>query len=70
MKYAESITDLIGGTPVVKLNRVAPEGGAELFAKLALSACRLCGHLVLNAVHHLLLNVGTHGHRILHDLLK
>jgi cysteine synthase A len=34
MKYAESITDLIGGTPVVKLQRVAPEGGAELFAKL------------------------------------
>ncbi len=34
MKYAESITDLIGNTPVVKLQRVAPEGGAELFAKM------------------------------------
>jgi cysteine synthase A len=34
MKFAESITDLIGGTPVVKLSRVAPEGGAELYAKL------------------------------------
>jgi len=34
MTYAQSITELIGGTPVVKLRRVAPAGGAELFAKL------------------------------------
>ena len=34
---AQSPLDLIGGTPVVRLQRVAPAGGAEVWAKLELS---------------------------------
>lgn len=34
MKYHESITELIGCTPIVRLNSVAPSGGANLFVKL------------------------------------
>jgi cysteine synthase A len=33
-KLVQSITDLIGGTPLVKLNRVVPEGSAEIYVKL------------------------------------
>ncbi|ANU21615.1 cysteine synthase A [Planococcus plakortidis] len=34
MKPFDSITDLIGDTPVVKLNRLVPEGAAEVYVKL------------------------------------
>lgn len=34
MKPFESITDLIGDTPVVKLNRIVPEGAADVYVKL------------------------------------
>lgn len=33
-KVVNSITDLIGGTPLVRLNRVVPEGSAEIYVKL------------------------------------
>ncbi len=33
-KIYDSITELIGNTPLVRINRVAPEGGAEVIAKL------------------------------------
>ena len=33
-KLAQSITDLIGDTPLVRLNRVVPEGSAEIYLKL------------------------------------
>ncbi|NHN35054.1 cysteine synthase A [Paenibacillus agricola] len=33
-KLVQSITDLIGGTPLVRLNRVVPEGSAEVYVKL------------------------------------
>jgi cysteine synthase len=31
---AENITDLVGGTPVLKLKRLVPPGSADIFAKL------------------------------------
>ena len=31
---AESLLDLVGNTPVVRLNRIVPEGSAEIWAKL------------------------------------
>lgn len=34
MKPFDSITDLIGDTPVVKLNRIVPEGAADVYVKL------------------------------------
>ncbi|MBM7573176.1 cysteine synthase A [Aquibacillus albus] len=34
MKVAQSIADLIGNTPIVKLNRTADAEGAEIYAKL------------------------------------
>ncbi|MFD1862826.1 cysteine synthase A [Planococcus chinensis] len=34
MKPYNSITDLIGDTPVVKLNRLVPEGAADVYVKL------------------------------------
>ncbi|MFP3322580.1 cysteine synthase A [Planococcus sp. SIMBA_160] len=34
MKPYDSITDLIGDTPVVKLNRIVPEGAADVYVKL------------------------------------
>ncbi len=33
MKYVETILDAIGNTPLVKLNRVVPEGAAAVYAK-------------------------------------
>lgn len=33
-KLVQNITELIGGTPLVKLNRVVPEGSAEVYVKL------------------------------------
>jgi cysteine synthase A len=33
-KLVQSITDLIGDTPLVRLNRVVPEGSAEIYVKL------------------------------------
>ncbi|SEU31293.1 cysteine synthase A [Paenibacillus sp. NFR01] len=33
-KVVNSITDLIGGTPLVRLNRIVPEGSAEIYLKL------------------------------------
>ncbi|MBD0384572.1 cysteine synthase A [Paenibacillus sedimenti] len=33
-KLVQSITDLIGDTPLVRLNRVVPEGSAEVYVKL------------------------------------
>ena len=34
MKVANSITELIGNTPVVKLNKLKPENGADIYLKL------------------------------------
>ncbi|OLO27407.1 cysteine synthase A [Alkalihalophilus pseudofirmus] len=34
MRVANSITDLIGQTPLVKLNRIVPEGAADIYLKL------------------------------------
>lgn len=34
MKIAQSMTDLIGNTPVVQLRRLVPEGAADVFVKL------------------------------------
>lgn len=34
MRVAESVTDLVGETPMVRLARLEPEGGAEIWAKL------------------------------------
>ena len=31
---AENITELVGGTPILHLRRLSPEGGAEIYAKL------------------------------------
>ncbi|MED4601861.1 cysteine synthase A [Paenibacillus validus] len=33
-RLVQSVTDLIGDTPLVKLNRVVPEGSAEIYVKL------------------------------------
>lgn len=33
-RIAQNATELIGDTPVVRLNRLAPPGGAEVYAKL------------------------------------
>lgn len=33
-KYVNSITELIGRTPIVKLNHVGDENSAEVFVKL------------------------------------
>ncbi len=33
-KLVQNITELIGGTPLVRLNRVVPEGSAEIYVKL------------------------------------
>jgi cysteine synthase A len=33
-KIYDSITDLIGNTPLVRLNKVVPEGAAEVVVKL------------------------------------
>ncbi|WP_368645435.1 cysteine synthase A [Alkalibacterium putridalgicola] len=37
MKRVESVTELVGGTPLLKLNRVVPEGAADVYAKLELA---------------------------------
>ncbi|MCP3027419.1 cysteine synthase A [Halobacillus sp. A5] len=34
MRVVDNIADLIGDTPLVKLNRLAPEGGADIYLKL------------------------------------
>ncbi len=34
MRVAETILDLVGSTPMVRLGKVSPEGGAEVWAKL------------------------------------
>ncbi|MBW9234242.1 cysteine synthase family protein, partial [Leptospira santarosai] len=34
MKPVNNITELIGDTPVVKLNRIVPEGAADVYVKL------------------------------------
>ncbi|WP_019154903.1 cysteine synthase A [Robertmurraya massiliosenegalensis] len=34
MKFVENISDLIGDTPMVKLNRLAPENGVDVYLKL------------------------------------
>ncbi|MGP4076204.1 cysteine synthase A [Halobacillus sp. K22] len=34
MRVVNNIADLIGDTPLVKLNRLAPEGGADIYLKL------------------------------------
>ncbi len=34
MKIANNITELIGNTPIVKLNKIAPNNGADIFLKL------------------------------------
>ncbi|HVY54495.1 MAG TPA: pyridoxal-phosphate dependent enzyme, partial [Thermodesulfobacteriota bacterium] len=33
-RVVDSILDLIGGTPIIKLNNVVPEGSADVWAKL------------------------------------
>lgn len=37
VKRVESVTELIGNTPLLKLNRVVPEGAADVYAKLELA---------------------------------
>jgi len=34
MKVVQNITELIGETPVVRLNRLVPRGAADVFVKL------------------------------------
>lgn len=34
MRVVNNISDLIGDTPLIKLNRLAPEGGADIYMKL------------------------------------
>lgn len=34
MKVVNNLADLIGDTPLVKLNKLAPENGASIYAKL------------------------------------
>src|SRR5487761_1007477 len=34
MRIAETITELVGQTPMVRLGRLSPAGGAEIWAKL------------------------------------
>ena len=34
MAIYENITELIGNTPIVKLNRLVPEGAADVYVKL------------------------------------
>lgn len=34
-KVVNNVTELIGGTPLVRLNRIVPEGSAEVFVKLS-----------------------------------
>src|SRR5271157_4371103 len=34
MRVAQTITELVGQTPMVRLGRLEPEGGAEIWAKL------------------------------------
>ena len=36
-KIYNNITELIGRTPLVRLNRIVPEGAAEVVAKLELT---------------------------------
>lgn len=33
-KVVNNVTELIGGTPLVRLNNIVPEGSAEVFVKL------------------------------------
>ena len=33
-KIADNVLDLIGGTPMVRLNRVVPQGSAEVVGKM------------------------------------
>lgn len=37
MAIYENITELIGNTPIVKLNRLVPEGAADVYVKLEAS---------------------------------
>lgn len=37
MKLVNNVTELIGETPLLKLNRVVPDGAAEVYAKMELS---------------------------------
>ena len=39
-RLVQSITDLIGDTPLVRLNRVVPEGSAEIYVKLGVPKSR------------------------------
>ena len=33
LKIADSMLDLVGGIPLVRINRIAPQGGAEILVK-------------------------------------
>ena len=35
MAIYENITELIGNSPIVKLNRLVPEGAADVYVKLS-----------------------------------
>src|SRR5260370_36867911 len=34
LRVAENITELVGETPMLRLRRMSPQGGADIFAKL------------------------------------
>ncbi len=62
--YAQ-VTDLIGGTPLVRLNRLSPEGGASIYAKLESAnpggsvKDRICLNMINEAERHGRLKPGS-----------
>ena len=39
MAIYNNITELVGKTPIVKLNRIVPEGAADVYVKLESFTC-------------------------------
>ena len=46
-KIYNSITELIGNTPIVKLNNIVPEDAADVYVKIELSTLVLLSKTVL-----------------------